>query len=564
MHARVNWAWGAAILVGVVGATAAAPGSASGGGSSTEARVELGRRLFFDPAVSRSGDNACAKCHDPEHGFADKAVVSEDEFLPTLRHSQTLIDAAAAPAAHWDGEFRDVDDLVMARLGPPRNADRSSYGMEQTVPIRDDFGESQFVAQSQVTPVKDRIEKDGRYADAFRAAFGSTSVDEARLASAIGAYVRTIRSGESAFDRWQAGDEGAVSADAKKGFELFRGRAGCSECHLVAKSGRSSFSDQQFHNTGVAWNHAMKGTPAWPGATELQPRVVESLADKGRAVRSGNVADEGSFKTPTLRDVASHAPFMHDGSFETLEDVVGYYAKGTTPNPHLDAKIHAFEASPTEQTQIVAFLKSLSSDARPGQAPDLASRAKKTRVRLSDATGKPLAGVEVGLVASGDVLPGDRAESTSDAEVKVVTDKDGWLEFAPGRRTHTKLVLPHGLRAPGGDFVPDTCARLELTLPVRGRAAMVITFPAGEKPPKLLPAKVDDAVMRQAPGTSRRTFFQLDAVTPVGGKPVARYVAWLRADGPDSAVLDVPVGDKRFATPVVLKPGSEQKVDLSE
>src|SRR5204862_129637 len=148
-------------------------------GRNPTAIAELGRRLFFDPAVSRSGTNSCASCHDPEHGWASPIAHDDDDFTPNARHAQPLVDVAERT-----GRLIDVQRLV---------------------------------------PVVGRIAKDGRYASAFEAAFGSPAVTLSRLSSALGEFARTIRSTESPYARYVAASEEAISVAAKRGLELFRG-----------------------------------------------------------------------------------------------------------------------------------------------------------------------------------------------------------------------------------------------------------------------------------------------------------------------------------------------------
>jgi cytochrome c peroxidase len=158
----------------------------------------------------------------------------------------------------------------------------------------------------------------------------------AEVAAALASYVRTIRSGDSPFDRFTAGKTGALTDLERTGLRLFRGRGGCAACHIGP-----SFTDERFHNTGVAWRDG-------------------KLIDDGHAGVSGNEKDRGAFKTPTLREVARTAPYMHDGSLATLDDVIDFYAAGGRPNPFLDPQIQPRRFTPEEKSALVAFLKTLS------------------------------------------------------------------------------------------------------------------------------------------------------------------------------------------------------------
>jgi len=172
-------------------------------------------------------------------------------------------------------------------------------------------------------------------------------------------------------------------------------------------------------------------------------------------------------------------------------------------------------------------------------------------------------------VPAGDVLPGDGPRTSPTREA--VTDGEGWIEFAPPRRTHTRLVLPEGLRAPQGEWVPDTCARVEIALPVRGRSLATVAFPAGEEPPKRLPAD-----LRWPPGAApepspvappwarptSRLLFLLEGSAPLADRTLARYGAWVRSDFPRAATLEVSSGGLRSAHEVSLSRGADTRIDL--
>src|SRR5206468_3896448 len=163
-----------------------------------------------------------------------------------------------------------------------------------------------------------------------------TGMKVADVTGALASYVRTIRSGDSRFDRHAAGRADSLSALEKAGLQVFRGKGGCAACHIGP-----NFTDEQFHNTGVAWRDGR-------------------LADEGRFAVSGNPRDHGAFKTPTLREIARTAPYMHDGSLAALDDVIEFYSQGGRPNPSLDSEIHPRNFTPDEKRALAAFLRSLS------------------------------------------------------------------------------------------------------------------------------------------------------------------------------------------------------------
>jgi len=181
-----------------------------------------------------------------------------------------------------------------------------------------------------------RLEREPDYRERFKAAFQDGEISAPNLARAIASYVRTLRSGDSPFDRFFAGDSTALSTEAREGFQLFVGRARCSLCH----SG-PTLTDRSFHNTGVAWRDGV-------------------LADSGRAAVTGTREALGAFKTPSLRNVARTAPYMHDGSIATLEEVLEFYNDGGSVNPYQDPDIHPLNLTTTERSALLAFLRSLS------------------------------------------------------------------------------------------------------------------------------------------------------------------------------------------------------------
>jgi len=184
------------------------------------------------------------------------------------------------------------------------------------------------------------------YKPLFRKAFGTDEITAERVAKAIASFERTLLSGNSAFDRFQAGDAKAISASAKRGFAVFMSKGNCSQCHPAP-----NFTDEQFHNAGVGMN---KPNP-----------------DLGRYKVTQNEADKGAFRTPTLREIALTSPYFHDGSATTLAEVVEVYDRGGTKNPHLDPKIKPLRLSNQEQKDLVEFLQTLTGEPLKVEAPAL-------------------------------------------------------------------------------------------------------------------------------------------------------------------------------------------------
>jgi cytochrome c peroxidase len=281
------------------------------------ASVRLGRWLFYDTRLSGDGTVACATCHKPEHAFSEPTRVSSGVGGQLgKRKAPTFINQAVTLYPHffWDGRAGSLEDQA---LGPIAN------------PI--EMGNTH---ESMVTALS-RI--DG-YKPYFREVFGSDEITKERVARAIADYERTRMSGNSPYDRWRTKkDPNAVSAAAKEGHRLFFDKGQCSQCHVG-----SAFTDSRFHNVGIGWDAATK-----------------TFSDEGRFVVTRKPEDLGAFKTPTLREVTKHPPFMHDGSFATLREVVEHYNRGGISNPNLSPKIQPLGLTGSEMDALVAFLESL-------------------------------------------------------------------------------------------------------------------------------------------------------------------------------------------------------------
>jgi len=274
-------------------------------------RVQLGRKLFFDPMLSRDRTVACASCHDPARGFASADPVAIGiEGRRGRRNAPSLLNRAYAKSLFWDG----------------REATLESQALK---PIEDALEMGNTVAE-----VVKRLRADGAYAASFTRAFGGEP-DAANLAKALAAFQRTLVIGGSRIDAFRAGDVAQVSEQERHGFWVWESKGGCWRCHSGA-----NFTDEQFHNTGVS--------------------AGREPADPGRSAVTGLGADRGKFKTPSLRGVAWTAPFMHDGSIATLEEVVEFYNRGGRANPNLDAAVKPLGLNAEEVQSLVAFLKALS------------------------------------------------------------------------------------------------------------------------------------------------------------------------------------------------------------
>ena len=276
----------------------------------------LGARLFFDPILSSDRSVACASCHRPEHGFADELAFSRGAHeRRTTRNAPSLFNRAWGRAFFWDGRAATLEEQALLPIQNP---------LEMDLPLADCLA---------------RLAGDDSYRGAFERVLGAAPTSDG-LARALAAYVRRLVRGDSPVDRFRAGEFAALDDEARAGLWFYESRGGCWRCHSGA-----NFSDELFHDTGVG---ARAGAD---GRVEPEP---------GRAAVSGDPADRGRFKTPTLRGVALSAPYMHDGSLATLADVVAFYRQGGHPDPNLDPLIAPIEMSDTDARNLVAFLEALS------------------------------------------------------------------------------------------------------------------------------------------------------------------------------------------------------------
>jgi cytochrome c peroxidase len=267
----------------------------------TADKIALGRKLFNDTRLSRDRTLSCASCHDAKRAFTDGKIVSEGVGgRHGKRNAPTLVNRGYGSAQFWDGRSASLEEQVLKPIQDPSELD-------MTLPEV-----------------------------AARAGLG-----ELELAQALASYVRTIRSGNSRVDRYINRNE-ALSPEEQAGLRLFRGKGNCVVCHVGP-----NFSDEKFHNTGIAWRGGI-------------------LADAGRFALTGRPEDRGAFKTPTLREVARTAPYMHDGSIATLEEVIEHYDRGGSPNPQLDGEIRPLHLTADEKRALLAFLRALTGEISEG------------------------------------------------------------------------------------------------------------------------------------------------------------------------------------------------------
>jgi cytochrome c peroxidase len=261
----------------------------------TPDKVSLGRQLFFDRRLSRDGTIACATCHNPNRAFSSPVPVAIGaDGRHGRRNAPALINRGYGRAFFWDGRITTLEEQVLKPIEDPNEMDLS-------------------VAE----------------------AAARVRLEVPALSRALAGYVRSILSGDSPYDRYVNGDRSELSAEQQLGLQIFRSKGNCTACHVGP-----NFTDEQFHNTGVAWRDGR-------------------LNDEGRFAVSANPRDRGAFKTPTLREISRTAPYMHNGTITTLEEVIEFYSEGGRTNPALDAEIRPRNFTPEEKRALVAFLRSL-------------------------------------------------------------------------------------------------------------------------------------------------------------------------------------------------------------
>ena len=275
----------------------------------SRARAELGKVLFFDPRLSSSGTVSCATCHRPQFAWSDSAATSSGvPGMPLKRRSPTILNVAWADSLFWDGRSSSLEDQALG----PIQAD-----MEMNMPL-----------DKAIAGLKSLR----GYLPLFEKAYPGDGIVPETVGKAIATFERTIVSGIAPFDEWIMGDETALNDSAKRGFDLFNTKALCVKCH----SGWN-FTDGSFHDLGFATEDRGRG--------KLLPQIE---------------AAQFGFKTPTLRNIAQRAPYFHDGSKRTLEEVVDHYDKGPwQQRPSLAEELHKLELTGAEKRDLVEFMKTL-------------------------------------------------------------------------------------------------------------------------------------------------------------------------------------------------------------
>lgn len=280
----------------------------------TAERVDLGRKLFFDPRLSKSGLVSCATCHNPATGWSDGLEKAVAQGMKTLdRHTPTILNAAYNKRQMWDGRFTSLEEQALGALANPDEMNIDPATMEK------------------------RLRAIGGYRELFERAYPGEGMTRRVVAKAIASFERTVVSGEAPFDRWMDGDRHAVGEPAKRGWDLFKGKAGCIACHRGP-----NFTDGALHDIGLTRQAQRESAP--------------------RFVKVADVSTQRPQKTPSLRELAYTAPYMHTGGYWTLREVVEMYSRGGEEPGDRDVRMRRLDLTTEEIDDIVEFLRSLSGD----------------------------------------------------------------------------------------------------------------------------------------------------------------------------------------------------------
>ena len=311
----------------------------------TAAKIRLGRKLFFDERLSHSGELSCGSCHLPHEGFTvnERATPVGHEGAILRRNAPTLLNVAYQRSLFLDGRQTSLEEQAL-----------------------EPFTVEDELANPSLDVVIDRIRQLPDYAGLFEEAFGE-GVSPQTVGQAISTYERTLLAADSDFDRWRyGGQEDALDTLAKQGFDLFTGKAGCVACHVLDER-QAVFTDHLFHDDGIGWIPARdigagqlitrRGMPIYTAVND--PDAVATPSDMGRMEITKEFIDMFRYRTPSLRNIELTAPYMHNGTFKTLEDVVAYYGDGGFRHFGIDPLVRDLSLNDTEKAALVAFLKSL-------------------------------------------------------------------------------------------------------------------------------------------------------------------------------------------------------------
>lgn len=316
----------------------------------TQAKVELGRLLFFDPRLSGDGSTSCATCHDPEEGWGTGTPISKGYPGTThWRNAQTVVNSAYLAKLFWAGESLSLE----------KQAESAWTG--------------NLAGNLDPAMAEEKMAQIPEYVRLFKEVFG-TGPNWGDALRAVAAFERTIISRNVPFDRYAQGDRRALSREAKRGLSLFQGKAGCVACH----SG-PLLTDESYHALGVPRSPAYDDQPLVQISLRYQhrargvPEEVYRAADRdlGLYYTTKRDQDRGKFRTPPLRDLCPTAPYMHNGVFQTLAEIIDFYDRGGGEDPNKSPLMRPLGLSSREKADLVAFMESLCGDPILVEAPDL-------------------------------------------------------------------------------------------------------------------------------------------------------------------------------------------------
>jgi cytochrome c peroxidase len=297
----------------------------------TPAKIELGKKLFFDRRLSGDGTMSCVTCHMPEMAFTDgQAIALSYPTTKNWRNSPTLINVVFSKFLFHDGRAQTLEDQALFPM-------MSSFEMNQNL----DF-------------LEEEIRSVPEYVNDFRQVFGTDDISRERIAMAIAAFERTLVSLHAPLDRFLQGDEGTLTAAAERGYDIFTGKGKCMECHYGV-----NLIDDQFHALNVPENPEFQADPRVAATRRFVAKLYHfetfrTLAeDPGRYLITKDDKDWRAFKTPTLRDIAKTGPYMHNGIFETLEEVLDFFDRGGGEG---NTALKPLNLSPAEKSDLQTFL----------------------------------------------------------------------------------------------------------------------------------------------------------------------------------------------------------------
>lgn len=286
-----------------------------------KSKEQLGKALFYDPRLSSSNWFSCSSCHKPTLNWEDglRQGLGHQKSHPE-RSTPTLLDAAWGELMYWDGRAENLENLVLAELQSP-------YGMNQNLDA-----------------LMQKLKRISGYKSAFSKAFPDKPLRPPLVAAAIATFVRSLRSSPAPFDQWVSGDGKVISESAQRGFLIFNEKGRCAQCHSSWR-----FSDNQFHDIGLDTDDLGRG------------KILEGVDRFQHA-----------FKTPTLRNIEYRAPYMHNGSLKFLSNVIDFYDQGgQVKRPSKSPHIKPLELNFQEKSDLINFLKTLSSPIKPETLPVL-------------------------------------------------------------------------------------------------------------------------------------------------------------------------------------------------